>query len=440
MPRVPRSFPRCLGKADARAYPAGMTVDPNRRILAGFRWKALLTLAAAIWVFLPRPAAAGPGPEPAAAALADKLDDALLEPDVMAGLGILDWAPAGFGPAGLGGAAGLEEELAMSEWLFVETAHFRWASSVGSDTLKTQDRERLEPHFERMRALGVPVPARPKSISPRLRLVLMALRAEDAYARFLDLIGHTDDDFPATRQAEGPYMGNGRFLGEADKFELIVHASRDTHRLFTLDHMGASVTGSLRWHFRDPHKLFASVPASDSDLRKDRWLWPHIAHNLGHMFLAAYKHFSYQPPVWLDEGLALMFEREAEPTSITTEGEEGTLNEDVRASDWKSKLKKIRSKEEPRIATLMTFQTLGQLSEQDAASCWSRVRFLTDVHPEPFAAFLGGIKGQLDAQGYPSGADLDGLQRTLWKTHFQWTPQEFDTAYFAWLEEFIDSY
>lgn len=372
-------------------------------------------------------------------AAADKLDEALTDPEVMAALGIESWAPTGLGPTQLGGSAGLEESLAMAEWLFIETAHFRWASSCGSDTLKTEDRERLEPYFVVLREHGVPVPKRPKSLSPRLRLLLMALRGEELYQRFLDLIGHAEGDFPDKRQAEGPYMGNGRYLGEADKFELIVHANRETHRVFTLDHMGASVTGSLRWHFKDPHKLFASVPASDSDLRKDRWLWPHIAHNLGHMFLAAYKHFSYQPPVWLDEGLALMLEREAEATSITTEGEEGTLNEDVRSSDWKSKLRKIKSSEEPRIATLMTYQTLGVLTEQEAASCWSRVRFLTDEHPEAFAIFLGAIKGQLDAEGYPTGRDLPALQRTIWKEHFQWTPQEFDAAYFAWLPGFIDS-
>lgn len=377
--------------------------------------------------------------EPARSASADALDEALQDPEIMAALGLVSWSPEGFGPAGLGGSAGVEESLPMAEWLFLETEHFRWASSCGSDTLKTEDRERLEPLFALLREHDVPVAKRPRKLTPRLRLLVMALRAEELYDRFLELVGHADQDFPATRQAEGPYMGNGRYLGEADKFELIVHASERTHNMFTLDHMGATVTGSLRWHFRDPHKLFASVPASDSDLRKDRWLWPHIAHNLGHMFLAAYKHFSYQPPVWLDEGFALLLEREAEPTSITTEGEEGTLNEDVRASDWRSMLRKIERKEEPRIATLMTYQTLGQLSEQEAASCWSRVRFMVDEHPAAFAELLGGLKGQLDSEGYPTGADLPGLTRKLWKEHFEWTPQDFDTAYFAWLPGFIDA-
>jgi hypothetical protein len=370
-------------------------------------------------------------------AYADKLDDALVEPAIMQALGFESWGPIAFGPAELGGSAGLEKELPMASWLVLETAHFRWASSLGAESIKTEDRARLEPYFERLRAVGLKISARPKKLSPRLRLVLMAMRAEDLYARFLVLIDHADADFPASRQPAGPYLGNGRYLGEADKFELLVHKASQTHAMFTNDHMGAVVTGALRWHFRDPHKLFASVPASDSDLKKDRWLWPYIAHNLGHMFFAAYKHFSYQPPVWLDEGLALMLEREEEPLSITTEGEEGTLNEDVRAKDWKKELRKIAAKSEPRLAELFPKNTLGSLSELEAASCWSRLVFLNAEHPKELALLLGGVKGQLDAEGYPTGRDLVGLQRKLLAEHFGWTPAEFDTAYFAWLPEFI---
>jgi len=370
-------------------------------------------------------------------AWADKLDEAFLEPGPMQALGLESWGPIAFGPTDLGGSEGLKKELPMAEWLTLETAHFRFASSLGAENLKTVDRARLEPYFVRLRAAGLKIPARPKKISPRVRLVLIAVRAEDLYARFLALIGHADGDFPAARQPEGEYLGNGRFLGEADKFEVLLHKSAQTHAMFCLDHMGAKVTGALRWHFRDPHKLFASVPASDSDLKKDRWLWPHIAHNLGHMFFAAYKHFSYQPPVWLDEGLALMLEREEEPLSITTEGEEGTLNEDVRSSDWKKELGKIAAKGEPRLATLFPKNTLGALSELEAASCWSRLVFLESQFPGELALFLGGVKGQLDAEGYPTGRDLVGLQRKLLSEHFGWSPADFDAAYFAWLPGFI---
>ena len=365
----------------------------------------------------------------------DELPYDLGEPEVMAALGFESWGPIDIGPKGWGGSEGVEAKLVASGWHFLETEHFRWASSLGRENLSNKEQARLAPYFERLRAAGVDLPKKVKKLDSTLRLVVMAMRAEDLYTRFLVLIDKTDADFPESRmaQGDGPYMGNGRYLGEAEKFEVIVHASSVTHGVWTFEHMGTAVTGSLRWHFRDPHKMSASVPASDPDLKKDRWLWPHIAHDLGHMFLAAYKHNSYDPPVWLDEGLALYLEREAEPESITTEGEEGSLNEHIGHSDWKPELAKLVKKQEPRTAELMGRRTPGSLSEMDLVACWSRVQFLATEHPAKFAELLGILKGQLDAEGYPSGNDLDGLQRRAFKELWDWTPADLDAAHLAWL-------
>ena len=363
------------------------------------------------------------------------------EPAVMEALGLVSWGPFPFGPEGRAGdmdwgsTAHVEENLVAGEWLFLETEHFRWASSLDRMTVSTKDRDGLEPHLARMREAGVDLPKRVKKIDAYLRLVTMALRAEDAYDRFLELIDKTEDDFYPSRaeQGDGPYMGNGPYLGVMEKFELIVHRSERTHQEWTFVHMGTVVTGSLRWHFTNPGKESASVPASDSDIKHDRWLWPHIAHNLGHLFLAAYKYHSYDAPIWLDEGVAFLLEREANPESVTTEGEEGTLNENIGASDWKSELKKLARKGEPRFAELMTRRTFGALTELELCACWSRVQFLATEHPAAFAEFLGVVKGQLDEAGYPTGNDLDGLQRRALKDIWGWSPADFDAAWLAWL-------
>ena len=378
---------------------------------------------------------------PAAALVDDELPHGLGDPAVMEALGIVSWGPIPFGPEGVkdgatwGSSDDVVANLVASEWVALETRRFRWISSLDKMNVSAKDRERLEPWFEVLRAAGVDLAKRPKKLDPHLRLVTMALRAEALYDRFLELVGKTDEDFYPSRaeQGDGPYMGNGPYLGEMDKFELIVHRSARTHQQWTFAHMGTTVTGSLRWKFRDPGRLHGSLPASDSDLEHDRWLWPHTAHVLGHMFLAAYKHFSYDPPVWLDEGVALLLEREANPESITTEGMEGTLNEHIGASDWKGELAKLARKGEPRTAELMTRRTSGAMSELDLVASWSRVQFLAGEHPEAFARFLGILKGQLDEAGYPTGNDLDGLQRRALKECFGWSPADLDAAWLAWL-------
>jgi hypothetical protein len=273
-----------------------------------------------------------------------------------------------------------------------------------------------------------------KRLDPWLRLHLFAMRGEELYTRFQALLGVTDADFPESRTAEGPYMGNGRFLGEKDKFEVVIHATRRSHYSFTEDFTGIRVTDSFRWHVPEVHKLLVSVPAEDADLRQDRWLFPHVAHNLAHAFFVAYKHFSYDPPIWIDEGLAHAIEKEIEPLSQTTDGEEGSLRDTKGPSDWtKAARELVRKEKAATTAALMHAKAFGELDMDANVVCWSRVRFLIDVHPDAFARFLGGIKGQLDAQGYPTGADLEGLQRNLLKEIWGWTPADLDQAWETWL-------
>jgi len=86
------------------------------------------------------------------------------------------------------------------------------------------------------------------------------------------------------------------------------------------------------------------------------------------------------------------------------------------------------------LAQLLHAKSFGELDMDAQVVAWSRVRFLLDEHPAEFAAFLGGVKGQLDQQGYPSSADLPGLQRRLLKELFGWTPADFDTAWADWAQ------
>ena len=355
------------------------------------------------------------------------------DPEIQARLGVVAHEPIAIGPASFGGSEAFRTEMSSSDWVFIETTNLRWALSLRSQPLKRADQKRLEPYFQRMREAGIELPKKVKKLDPELAVHLYAMRGEDLFERFLEIIQHEPEDFPDKRQDSGPYMGNGRYLGEADKFEVYIHQTRFTHEQFTKKHMGTTVTGSLRWHFQDPHKMVASCPAEDSDLRADQWLWPYVAHNLSHLFLGAYKHFSFQPPVWLDEGLALALEREAEPTSITTEGEEGTLNENLGNDDWVKQQRKLLRSDEPRMAQLLNKNTLGSLTELDIVSCWSRVRFLLDEHPDNLAELLGRVKGQLDSEGYPTRKDMDGLQRRTFKELWGWSFADFDEQWKEWL-------
>lgn len=354
------------------------------------------------------------------------------DPELLAAAGLVSHGPIELGPEG---SENFAETFPASQWLFLESKHLRWASSLSSESVKTKDRERLEGELDRLRALFPEIPKKVKRLDPYLRIHLLAQRGEDFYARFQKLLGVTDADFPERRTVEGPYMGDGLYLGERGKFEVMVHVSRATHKMFTSKYMGVAVTDSLRWHFDDAHKVIASIPAVDSDIRYDRFLHPHLVHNLAHNFLCAYKHWSYDPPIWLDEGLAHAMEQEIHHEFHTLDGEEGSMSDNKGPGDWDKELAKLERRGKlTTFAKLMRIQAFGELSLDDHVSAYGLVRFLIDEKPEEFAAFIGALKGLLDETGRPDGSDLLGVQRAQLKEIFGWTAAQLDAAWIEWIE------
>jgi len=353
------------------------------------------------------------------------------DPELMRASGTLSHGPL---PIGTADSAAIVAKLPAAQWLFIETAHLRIAYSLGPATVDLGDKARIQAELARLRAVLPDVPKEPKKLDPALRLHLLAMKCEELHARFQKLLGVTDADFPAERDFNRPFMGIGAHLGERDKFELVIHSTIAAHQLFSKELAGVAPENALRYHIPTVHKLIASVPAEDPDLRDERWLFPHVAHLLSHMFLCAYKHFTYDPPLWLDEGLALCLEKEIEPASTTQEGEEGGLKVTHGPRDWHEGIRKLLAEGgEKRLAQLMTIHDVGQMGLAEKLTAWSIVRFLLDEHGPAFAQFLGRIKGQLDATGAPSGKDLPELQRRALKDIWDWTPVTLDEAWKAWL-------
>ncbi|MCK6445658.1 MAG: hypothetical protein L6Q99_04635 [Planctomycetes bacterium] len=339
-------------------------------------------------------------------------------------------------PAVIG--TGTREEFAAKlvgpRWIFAETAHLRIAFAPGPSTVDQGDRKALDLELDLLRKVLPSVPVKPKKLDPWLRLHLLAFRAERLYSRVQQVLRVTDADFPAQRTADGPYMGNGRFLGEQDKFELVIHATVAQHKRFTSELAGIEVTDALRWHVMPAHKMLASIPAELAEFTSDRWLFPHVAHNLTHLMFCAYKHFSYDPPPWLDEGLALAMEKEIELVAQTYEGEEGTKREGKGPADpWAAAKKRALGGSKVGFAELLNAKNHVELDADRALVAWTLVRFLIDEHGDAFAAFCGDVKGQLGPDGRPTGANLVDLQRDKLRERLGFTPQALDEAWRAWL-------
>ncbi len=335
------------------------------------------------------------------------------------------------GPFGTYEAGELPKKLPSAQWVFLETAHVRLASNMPAVNLDTKEALLVEAELARLALVLPGVPKKTKKLDPWLRAHLWAMKAEEFYARFQRLLQVTDADFPESRGA-GPFMGDGKYLGERDKFELILHQSRSTHALFTKDLAGVTVTGALRYHVPKRHKMLASIPCEDADLKKDPQLFAHVGHVLSHLLLCAYKHFSYDPPLWLDEGLALYLEKELDPNSTTNEGEEGMYTDTQGPREWVSAARKlVAAGKGVGVTQMLAMKEVGELSEEMRLSCFAAVRWLVLEKPEALAKILGGVKGQLDEQGIPNGKNLVDLQRKLLQEHLNMNFLQFDEAWKA---------
>lgn len=357
------------------------------------------------------------------------------DPARMAAFGVVSHGPFPFAKGSSSDIPGMLPS--GTSWKFLETPHLRLVSNLPAERLKTRDLEELEPLLAPLRALIPEIPKKLRELDPWLRLHVMAMRSEAFYARYQNLLQVDDDDFAEERAPIGePFMGAGKFLGEKDKFELIFHQRRATHQMFTREVLGMTVTDALRWHFSPQHKMFASIPAEDADLASGPYLFSHTVHLLAHLFLCAYKDFSYDPPIWLDEGLAHAMEREVRPESTTIDGDEGSGPHRGGHQDWQNADRALvrRGKVTP-LAVLVRKGAFSELSQDEHKQVWSMVTFLLSEYPDAFAKFLGGVKGQLDANHLPTGEDMPGLQRKLFAEHFGWTLAEVDAAWTKWVQE-----
>jgi len=348
--------------------------------------------------------------------------------------GVVSQEPQAIGDPALGVFA---EKFPGEEWHYLETTHYRLASSLKEMKLSAKDRKRLAPELKILAEYFPSLGTKPKSLPPEVYLVLTGIRLETLYCEFQTLAQVSDADFPASRAAQagqGPYMGDGPYLGEREKFEVVLHGDRRDHMDFTEMQRGIRANDTVRWHCRKPSKMVVSMPCVDGDLRVDRWLWPHLAHNMAHMLFDGFKFFAYDPPLWLSEGIALWFEKRIEPESWTRDGGEGVFFEPDRSKDWKADaIKLVKRKKHTSIAKLMAAAGPADLDRAANVTAWAVTSFLIEKHPDEFAQLIGALKAQLDSEGYPTGRKLDDLQRNQFRELWSWTPMQLEDAWIAWL-------
>lgn len=337
-------------------------------------------------------------------------------------------------PFGRKTADDLRKFLTYATPRFIESNHFRIGSTLPGFSVPEKDSKRYQEELARLSKLLPSVKPKEKNIDPWLQLHLMAMRCEERYERFLGIIQMKSSDF-TVREFGKPYHGEGIYLGMKEKFEVVLLRNQREFTDTLREQSGSTTKLTKRDHFVERGALSVFIPC-DGDLKPDDQLWAHIAHNLGHNFVLGYKYFSYEPPKWFEEGMGHMFEKEVHDDFNSFDSEEAAVGEMTHARDWRQETLKIIDRgKAASLAELIQRKTLGDIGKEDHVIVWSKVCFMVEKFPDATAKFLDAVRGRLNAEGFPDGANLTGIQRDVFKEHLKLTFSEFDKEWEKWAKK-----
>lgn len=356
------------------------------------------------------------------------------DPQRMEAAGLVSHGPFPFGQAD---TARVDELMSVNDIRWIESRHFRIGFALGPHKVKPEEKNKIRAELEKLAAVLPAVNPKAKVLDPWLRAHLYAQRSEELWTRFLEILRVQETDFPPIARQwnrQGRYMGNGPYLGEGEKYELLIVPSEAAHVNFLKNQFGLLIKQTQRWNILSRDCLIAVMHTEDGGLREDAALHGHVVFNLTINLLDGYKHYSYETPIWIREGLAHYLERAIDPDYNTFDSSEGAVAAQTSKSDWEPEVRKlVLAGKAPRMAELVALKGYAELELAHHFTTWGVVDYLLRTNPEGFACLNDRLHGHVDAQGIPDGSNLPDLHREAFKECLGTGYSEFDRAWAEWV-------
>ena len=324
-------------------------------------------------------------------------------------------------------------EEGVWEPMLLETEHFRILGDFPKWKVPVDEIKVYRAELAALQERWPEVVPKQGSLDPWYRVHLLGERLEALYDRFLALAGNSDDDFlDADRNT---MRGIGRFLGQGEKFEIMVFERANPYREFMRATWGLGYVKPQCWNNVDRDCLWFGVNMETEQIQHDKHLSAVITHGVGHNLLNGYMHYSYEMPVWIYEGTGHWLERQFEGRFDTFCSIEGNVDVGRATHDWAPEVRKLVAKDRgASFAQLVRKNSLAEIDYEDHLVSWSKVDFLAQAHPEAFGKWLTQLKTRKTRDGYPDGTKMDDAQRDAFKEHFGWTMAQAEEAWKEWVE------
>ncbi len=332
----------------------------------------------------------------------------------------------------------LDDYFGSDDVRWVETPHFKIGMGLGPYKIDIKEKAKILGELKRL-AEHMPEikPEKVRVLDPWLRAYLYAQRAEDLWTQMQGILGVTDEDFPSGEEpwnTVGKYMGIGPYLGEKGKLEILILPSQVGSSAYLRHYFGLLTKMTQRWNIIDRDVLHLVIHTQQGSLDDDAALHGHFVFNLSQQLVNAYKHYSYETPIWIREGLAHWLERYINPKHNTFNGSEGAAAIRVNKADWNKPTRILVQKGDAiSLAALMRVQGFGELELEHHFTVWSMFDYMMTVHPGFVGKLLDEIKGLLNEQFVDDGSTLEDRHRAAFKKHLGLTYSQFDRHWREWV-------
>ncbi len=331
--------------------------------------------------------------------------------------------------------ADIEKVLGEHRFLWIETAHFRIGSNFKSTSWpQTPTKKKaLQQDIRDLRKRLRKVPEKPKKIDPWLRLHLYAQRAENCYADFQKLLGVTDADFPA--RGTGPR--DGAFLGQPDKFLLLLFQKKSDMARYMDRFCGIQADSSMRYCHLKTHQMVACISAEGLEGFDDTALHGHVTYALMHNLMSGYNGFYYQLPLWFSEGIAHWYSRQIPSDNVNVQIRDDEAVAEDKQTNWPVKVRRRAQ----HVGAFFPFETMAAWDDREKmgyhahSQAWSRVDFLLRKDAEKVGLMLQKLKALPPGSdgGVAQAAQARTLAVKLVAELFGLDPAAFDDAWRDWV-------
>lgn len=325
---------------------------------------------------------------------------------------------------------------------WIESAHFELGLCLGPHKVGPDESKKVRAELTELAKVLPEVDPKIRVLEPFMRTHLYAYRVEKLWARFLELMQVKESDFPDGQSVwllGTPYFGEGPYVGQKGKFELLVLPTASDQVGFLMKQFGLTIKRTQRWNVTDLDRekdrgtLIVVTNVSENELYDDQKIHGHVVFNLSINLLDAFKHYTYDTPKWLLEGLAHFTEREINPRFNTYDASEGSIGVKVNKENWDVEVKQlIAAGKAPRVAELTALKTYGEFELRDHYACWSMTKFMVMTNPKGYACLNAKLHGRKRADGQHDSEDLLGAQREAFGECLGMSYPQFDEAWRAW--------